>query len=236
LEINQQINYYDKLWAERKRLNTLKLMRSVKILSYLITVKRKFKNPKILDLGCGDGRLTAFLGEFADTDGVELSKEAIRIAKEKHPHVNFFQGNALEFNFKTNHYDLVVSQEVIEHIEDQEAYIKICSQVLKKDGYLIITTPNKKVFDHLDGGNWSRQPIEKILTPKAFKTLVRNNFEIISYDSIIFNFGLKGYFKIVNNRYIIGVANRLGVKSLREAILSKCGYGLHQCILAKKSN
>jgi len=234
LEIIEQIEYYDKLWLKRKRLNTLKLFRSVKILSYLIEVKRKVKNPKTLDLGCGDGRLTAFIGEFADTDGIELSKEAIRVAKEKHSHVNFFQGNALDYNFKLNHYDLVVSQEVIEHIEDQEAYLKVCFQVLKKGGYLIMTTPNKKVFDHLEGGNWSHQPIEKIITPKVFKALVKERFKIISYDSIIFNFGHKGYFKILHNRYLIGLTNKLGLKRLREVIYSKFGFGLHQCIFAKK--
>ncbi|WP_417872731.1 class I SAM-dependent methyltransferase [Xanthomarina gelatinilytica] len=235
MKIDQQAAYYDTLWAKRKRLNSLKLMRSVQILNYFTIVKRKIKNPKILDLGCGDGRLTAFLGEFADTDAIELSKEAIRIAKEKHPHVNFFQGDALTYNLKFNYYDLVISQEVIEHIENQEAYISVCHKVLKKNGYLIMTTPNKKVFDHLEGGSWSHQPIEKIMRPKTFKILVNKKFKIISYDSIIFNFGHKGYFKLLNSRYVIGITNRLGLKKLREFFLSKCGYGLHQCVIAKKA-
>ena len=69
-------------------------------------------------------------------------------------------------------YDVVISQEVIEHIEDQEKYLENCFRVLKKGGYLIMTTPNKKVFDHMKDGNWSKQPIEKILTPKSFKNLI----------------------------------------------------------------
>lgn len=234
MEINEQIKYYDKLWSKRKRLNTLKLMRAVKMLEYFTHVKRKLKNPKTLDLGCGDGRFTAFLGEFADTDGLELSEEAIRIAKEKAPHVNFFQGNALEHDFKPNIYDLVISQEVIEHIEDQAAYINVCYRILKKDGYLIITTPNKKVFDHLKGGNWSHQPIEKTMSPKVFKSLIKEKFNIISYDSIIFNFGKEGYFRFVNNQLFIGLCNKLGLKKIREHFLSKLGFGLHQCVLAKK--
>lgn len=209
-------------------------MRAIKIMDYFTVAKKKFKNPKIIDLGCGDGRFTGFLGEFADADGLELSNEAVKIANAKHPHVNYFQGSATTYPFEPQTYDVVISQEVIEHIEDQEKYIEVCSTILKKDGYLIMTTPNKKVFDHMKGGSWSNQPIENILLPSEFKLLVETKFEIISYDSIIFNFGKLGYFKLVNNRLIIGASNRLKFKKLREYFLSKWGFGIHQCVLAKK--
>ncbi|MFV0572540.1 MAG: class I SAM-dependent methyltransferase [Xanthomarina gelatinilytica] len=234
MKLSKQKEYYDTLWLQRKHLNSLKLARSIKILDYLITAKKKLKNPRTLDLGCGDGRFTAFLGEFADTDALELSPEAVKVANTKHPHVNYFQGDAISYPFEANTYDVVVSQEVIEHINNQEAYIQVCHRVLKKGGYLIITTPNKKTFDHMKGGNWSHQPIENILSPAQFKNLVKTKFEIISYDSIIFNFGRLGYFKIINNRLLIGASNRLGLKWLREHFLSKLGFGLHHCILAKK--
>ena len=151
-----------------------------------------------------------------------------------HPHVNFFQGSALDYPFQKGAYDVVISQEVVEHIEDQEAYITVCHEVLKPGGYLIMTTPNKKVFDHMEGGNWSDQPVEQILSPKAFKRLVSNYFKILTYDSIILDFGNLGYFKWINPRLVIGGFNALGLKGLRAFIYSKCGFGMHQCILAKK--
>ena len=46
---------------------------------------------KVLDLGCGDGRLTSFIGEFTKTEGIELSEEAVSIANKKYPHVHFFR-------------------------------------------------------------------------------------------------------------------------------------------------
>ncbi|WP_048331133.1 class I SAM-dependent methyltransferase [Bizionia psychrotolerans] len=236
MKLAKQSEYYDDLWSERKRMNSLKLMRAIKILDYFVVAKKKFKNPRTLDLGCGDGRFTAFLGEFADADGLELSTEAVKIANSKHPHVSYFYGDAVDYDFGSNIYDVVVSQEVIEHIEDQEAYISVCYNVLKAGGYLIMTTPNKKVFDHMKGGNWSSQPIEKVLTPQQFKKLVQTKFDIIAYDSIIFNFGKLGYFKIVNSRLLVGLSNRLGFNKLREFFLSKWGFGLHQCVLAKKKS
>jgi len=187
-----------------------------------------------MDLGCGDGRFSAFLGEFAQTDAIELSVEAVKSAQAQHPHVRYFQGDALTFPFEFGVYDVVVSQEVLEHIEDQTAYMDVCAKLLKKGGYLIMTTPNKKVFDHVVGGNWSRQPIENILDPKDYKKLVRTHFTIVKYDSIIMNFGTLGYFKLVNNKYIVALCKRMGLNPLREWLLSKCGFGLHQCVFAKK--
>ena len=61
----------------------------------------------------------------------------------------------------------------------------------------------------IDGDKWSNQPIEKVLSPKKLKCLISDKFKILDYDSIIFNFGDLGYFKIINSRYIIGIINRL---------------------------
>ncbi len=230
----EQIKYYDDLWSKRLRMNYLQLRRSIKICQYISRIMHGNKRIKVLDLGCGDGRFTAFLGEFVTTDAIELSEEAVLIAKQKHPHVNFFQGSALDYNFDKGAYDVVISQEVIEHIEDQEAYLKVCYEVLKPGGYVIMTTPNKKVFDHMKGGNWSHQPVEKIMDPKQFKRSIAAYFKIQRYDSIIMNFGQLGYFKWINHRLVIGGCNTLGLRDIREFVLSKYGFGMHQCVLAKK--
>ncbi|MEH1008503.1 class I SAM-dependent methyltransferase [Winogradskyella sp. ECml5-4] len=234
MNIKNQIEFYDKYWSERKVLNNLKLRRAVKILDYFVTVKREIKEPRIIELGSGDGRFTAFIGEFGNADAIELSKEAVSHANELYPHVNYMHGNALEYPLEYTAYDVVISQEVIEHIEEQDAYLEVCYNILKPGGYLILTTPNKKVFDHMEGGNWSRQPIEKVLTPSDLKGLVSKKFSVIDYDSIILNFGKLGYFKLINNRFLTGFFNKIGLKNTREKILGKLGYGLHQCVFAKK--
>ena len=234
MNIKKQIEFYDEYWSGRKVLNNLKLIRAVKILDYFVEVKREVKEPNIIELGSGDGRFTAFIGEFGNADAIELSKDAVLKANELYPHVKYIHGNVLEYPLEQSTYDVVISQEVIEHIEEQDQYIEVCYNILKPGGYLILTTPNKKVFDHLQGGSWSRQPIEKILLPNDLKALVRKKFKIIDYESIVLNFGKLGYFKIINNRYLIGFFNKIGLKRTRERTLGKFGFGLHQCIYAKK--
>lgn len=234
MKLEEQISFYDSRWENRSYLNSLKLRRAIQILAYFDVVKKQIKQPKTVDLGCGDGRFSSFIGEFTETFGLELSGEAVKQAQTYYPHVSYFQGDALNHPFETGVFDLVISQEVIEHIEDQEAYIKVCYELLKPGGYMIMTTPNKRTFDHMQGGNWSKQPIENLLSPKAFKALFDNGFRILSYDSVIFNFGHLGYFSLINHRIIIGICNRLGLKGLREYFLSKKGFGLHQCVLVQK--
>lgn len=235
MNIDQQKDFYNDYWKHDKKLNSLVLRRAVSILSYFTLIKRQIPNPKIIDLGCGEGRLTAFLGEFGEAEGLELSSKAVNLANKLYPHVDFQQADILNFTINKNYYDVVISQEVIEHIEDQSAYLEKCCSALKQGGYLILTTPNKKVLDAIEESQaWSNQPIEKVLTPKALKILVEYNFEVIEFNSIIFNFGDKGYFKVINHRYIIGIFNILGLKLFREYILGRVGLGLHLCVFAQK--
>lgn len=232
--INEQELFYDQLW-EYKSLNSLDLRRYVKILDYFSDIKRKIKQPRILDLGCGTGKFTAIVGHFGPAVGLELSPNAVEKAQKLYPHVTYVQGNALEYQLEPSHYDVVISQEVIEHVWEQERYLEICIKALKPKGYLILTTPNKNVLNHMpNGSDWSNQPIENILTRKELKALVKKKFKILSYDSIIMNFGTIGVYKLINASIIIGVCNRFGFKRFREHILGKLGYGLHQCILAQK--
>ncbi|MCT4628391.1 bifunctional 2-polyprenyl-6-hydroxyphenol methylase/3-demethylubiquinol 3-O-methyltransferase UbiG [Winogradskyella sp.] len=236
MNIEEQKSFYDKYWSTNKFINSLQLRRCVKILEYFTVVKRKIRKPLILDLGSGDGRLTAFLGQFGMTDAVELSQQAVDNANELYPHVNFQQGDALAFNFKDKTYHVIVSQEVLEHIEDKSKYINVCYNVLKPQGYLILTTPNKNVLDHMtDGKTWSDQPIELPISKQELKKILRQqNFKILKYESIVMNFGNKGYYKLINHRYAVAIFKKIGLAKFRESVLSKLGYGLHHCILAQK--
>ena len=236
MNIENQKSFYDEYWKTNKFINSLQLRRCVKILEYFTVVKRKIRKPDILDLGSGNGRLTAFLGQFGKTDAVELSQHAVDNCNKLYPHVNFKQGNALNFDFKGKFYDVIVSQEVLEHIEDKPRYIEVCYNTLKSKGYLILTTPNKNVLNHMtDGKTWSDQPIELPVSKSELKKLLRKqNFQILKYESIVMNFGNKGYYKLINQKYIVAIFKKLGLARLREAILSKLGFGLHHCILAQR--
>lgn len=106
---------------------------------------------KVLDIACGEGYGSAYLAKFAShTTGVDISAEAIDHARNKYggTHIEFVLSDAVQLPFDNEYFDTIVSFETLEHLssEDQQLYITELLRILKKDGILIISTPNKKVY------------------------------------------------------------------------------------------
>ena len=101
----------------------------------------------VLDVGCGVGTLSLFLGaEGAKVVGVDISPQAVQIAKAAGVAANlgrvkFEQG---ELQKGKQNYDLVVCSEIIEHVPDQNDFLKKIYSNLKSDGKLVLTTPSRK--------------------------------------------------------------------------------------------
>ncbi|MFH1575908.1 MAG: class I SAM-dependent methyltransferase [Candidatus Nealsonbacteria bacterium] len=98
---------------------------------------------KVLDLGCGNGRL---LPIFKDIDinytGVDNSEKLIEIAKKTYPNAAFLVADALHLPFPPNHFDKIYSVAVLHHIPSEELrlkFLKEARRVLKPGGLLILT-------------------------------------------------------------------------------------------------
>jgi len=108
----------------------------------------KFTRPgmKILDLGCGNGRLIELLKDRKiDYTGIDNSKELIGLAKGKYPNQKFLIGNALNLPFKNNSFDVIYSIAVFHHIPSKKLrlkFLKEARRVLKKDGKIVLTVWN----------------------------------------------------------------------------------------------
>lgn len=92
------------------------------------------KKGSVLEIGCGDG---AFL-EKLKREG--WSVKGLEIAQSRKPYI--VRGNAQEkLPFKEK-FDVIIAGEVIEHMIDDERFLKNCHDSLKNNGLLILTTPN----------------------------------------------------------------------------------------------
>lgn len=100
-------------------------------------------NDKVLDLGCGNGRLYPIMKDKgAQYIGVDNSEGLISIAKRKHPEASFQVADALKLPFKDNSFDKIYAIAVLHHIpskELREQFLKQARRVLKPNGLLIIT-------------------------------------------------------------------------------------------------
>lgn len=105
------------------------------------------KDIKILDVACGEGAFASRLFDtgFKNVNCVDIDSHNFKFSGR----INFTEIDLNNYSdvshFVTNNageYDLVIGMETIEHLENPWLYIHMLKTVLKKDGVLILTTPN----------------------------------------------------------------------------------------------
>lgn len=70
-----------------------------------------------LEVGCGYGRLTPWIADFADrADAVEPNEEAVRDAAIQYPHVEFRDELAQDLSYDDDSFDLLVTWTVLQHV------------------------------------------------------------------------------------------------------------------------
>ncbi|AMQ57487.1 class I SAM-dependent methyltransferase [Algoriphagus sanaruensis] len=136
------------------------------------------KNKNVLDIASGEGYGSFLLAkEASQVIGVDLAQEAIDHARASYPKENlqFIQGSILEIPSPDHSFDVVVSFETLEHVSDHEQTFAEIKRVLKPDGILIISTPEKSVYS--DEVNYSNPFHEKELYEWEFRDLIHRYFE-----------------------------------------------------------
>jgi O-antigen biosynthesis protein len=104
----------------------------------------------VLDAGCGVGygtRILAAAGAQAVV-GVDRSEEAIDVARRSSENgaVDFRVADLKKLPFDDGAFDAAVCFEVIEHIDDRITVLHELKRVLRRDGLLIVSSPNRKVY------------------------------------------------------------------------------------------
>jgi SAM-dependent methyltransferase len=104
----------------------------------------------ILDLGCGTGYGSHYLSEKGARSvfGTDIDAETIQYAALHYnaPNLAFAQCDAVRLPFRSQVMDLVVSFEVIEHLQPVKTYLTEISRVLTDGGWLVGSTPNKLIY------------------------------------------------------------------------------------------
>jgi len=145
-------NYYDKKYFRERDHLDLHVAESIKILMNENNLR------KVLDVGCGTGRLVKFLNkEGFEAKGCDSQEEAVRYAKGVAAASNIVKASATNLPFDTNTFDFVAAISVLEHLEIQEVnkFLKEARRVLKNGGLVFFVTPNYATpFRFLQGDRW----------------------------------------------------------------------------------
>ena len=106
----------------------------------------KKHNFTLVDAGCGKGKN---LGDIilkypnAKVIGIDNFKPDIEVAKKKFADkIDFLHCDCLDMKINSESIDVVLSNQVIEHIVKYEKYLSEIKRILKSEGLLILSTPN----------------------------------------------------------------------------------------------
>lgn len=234
--LEDQESYYDRRWSGFEYANSLKLVRAAAILTELGRLRHR-SPPRIIDLGCGAGWLTAMLSQFGPAEGVELSGEAVGAARLRWPHLTFNQADLASWEPSGERFDVVVSHEVIEHLEDQVSHVALISRLLVGGGHLILTTPNAGTFDAMppeQRESWSNQPIENWLTRQELRQLLRaGGLDVLRATTIIPGYGSGGLRRLANSSRLGNLLGSSRFKAGFDTLRCHLGLGLHQLVVAR---
>jgi SAM-dependent methyltransferase len=136
------IDFY-KYWNKNRKDNENILDREKIALNLISKISINKEKINFLDAGCGNGKFMSVLmnNPKMDVKGIDYSKTEVSKLRKKGFDVR--QGDFEKgIHLKDSSFDIIYAGEVIEHLYNPDLLIEESNRLLKKDGFLIISTPN----------------------------------------------------------------------------------------------
>ena len=143
-----------------------------------LAVRSICHNMVVLDIASGEGYGSALLAQTAKhVVGVEIDSATVSLANSHYAKENleYIEGDVHNIPLPDNHVDMVVSFETLEHISGHDDFMVEIKRVLKEDGLLIMSTPDKLVYAEVSGGIDNPFHVSELMLSE-FETLVRKHF------------------------------------------------------------
>ncbi len=97
-------------------------------------------NP-VVDLGCGTSP-TLSLMEGIDKLGIDIIQGKIELMGHLDPSSNYQQGDVCMTGLPSNHFSVVTSLEVIEHLTEPHLLVREATRIARPGGIVVIATPD----------------------------------------------------------------------------------------------
>ena len=185
----------------------------------------------MLDVGCGSGLSLLEAKELgAEVFGIEADPNVRRIADELELQIHI--GSLYDEPFKNISFDLIVLNQVIEHIPDPGKAMQELKKRLKPNGRLILVFPNRRsIWQRLFGLKWINWHVPYHLhhfDSKGFRTFAqRHGYTIISQKTITPNIWSILQLRVLRQSSKIGVSSPIwDVKSSEADIFTPIASGL----------
>jgi len=101
----------------------------------------------VLEVGCGEGYGAAYLRRHArGVVGIDYNELTASHAAHRYPEVDVLRANLAALPLRAASVDAVVTLQVIEHVWNHPEFVRECRRVVRDDGVLLVTTPNRLTF------------------------------------------------------------------------------------------
>ncbi len=157
-----------------------------------VSVLPLVKGKVVVDIASGEGYGTNILAEEATTiTGLDISREAVENASKKYVRSNlkYAVGDVAKIPLEDSSVDVIVSFETIEHVDEdkQKKFLKEAKRILKDDGLLVVSTPNKELYS--DKYNYHNEFHIKEFYKQEFIDFIQTefkNYELYNqYDEVV---------------------------------------------------
>lgn len=132
-----QTEEYDKM---RSQEDTYWWFVSRRRLARALIAKYSADAEAVLDLGCGTGAFLSELRTGSQRIGLDFSEHAVKFCAERGI-TGVVQGDAQSLPFSSNHFDLCVSLDTLEHVPEDKLALNELFRVLKPGAIVVINVP-----------------------------------------------------------------------------------------------
>lgn len=167
---------------------------------------------RVLEIGCGEGKFRENLTHSHEYWGVEPVESAAAVASKKLDKVLIGTYQDVLNDIPDDYFDLVICNDVIEHMVDHDEFFQSIKKKMKKHGCLVASLPNVRGMQNL------------------FELLVKKDWEykdsgILDKTHLRF-FTKKSLYRIINDNGFV-IDQFMGVNSYRSSsIIKSCLYYL----------
>lgn len=113
-------------------------------LAAILHLLEKVDGAGLLDIGCNAGSFSVEVGKAIGTDhiaGIDIDPECLKAAEAKGIRAVCHDANT-RFPFPDSSFDVVIANQLLEHLNDADVFFAEVHRVLKSGGYAVISTPN----------------------------------------------------------------------------------------------
>jgi 2-polyprenyl-3-methyl-5-hydroxy-6-metoxy-1,4-benzoquinol methylase len=192
----------------------------------------------LLDAGCDDGNNAFMLSKKSkNTWGIDINKKIIDHAQIQYPTISFSCYPVETTPFQNEFFDVIVMNDVLEHVKNEVVALNEMFRILKRGGQLIISTPHKGMFAFLDPANvkfliknktllrlmYSKKKVDKFLTNENYQENFHRHYTLKQFHTLLEQSSFKNrgtVERVFRSGLVLGVFS-VDLKAILQRLLNK---------------